>query len=228
MTPILQTLLPIVRHHGTKQATDFTQGNACISGSPGDELDAFLSNQGFDPATMLTADRDLLYDAYLDGWDGFFRQRLALPSPVAAAASLGGPEAIRPPVGESPSQGPDVVPRKVLMEFLKVMDASYGRWHPNHEDACWKAIQILRQHASAPDLQSVPSDSSTSARDALLVECREVLEKLIPISGCFCKECWNRGCGRSYGSTCSCDCHTFHCPERDAAKDTLEDLTSVQ
>ncbi len=88
MTPILQTLIPLAKRHGTKQATDFTQGNDCISGSPGDELDAFLSNQGFDPTTMEAADRDLLYDAYLDGWDSFFRQRLSLQSVPSDSAGL--------------------------------------------------------------------------------------------------------------------------------------------
>jgi hypothetical protein len=43
----------------------------------------------------------------------------------------------------------DVVPRKVIRDFIEVMDRSYGRWMPKDEDACFDAIQTLRQHATA-------------------------------------------------------------------------------
>lgn len=65
MTPILQTLIPLVTSYGTHKAVQFLEGAEELAFAD-DDLTSFLARRGVEWDQLETADQDSLRDAYLE------------------------------------------------------------------------------------------------------------------------------------------------------------------
>lgn len=132
MTPILQTILPLVNSYGTVKALEWIEGREELA-IPDDDLTSFLARNDVEFDQLDGSDQDVIREEYLTAVATEVAKRLSLPVSVAPAASLtcvdgeGHPQEYNPPTAE-------VYERfKIWWEFYSP-DPGYGYSADSKED----------------------------------------------------------------------------------------------
>lgn len=85
MSTPLSDLLSLVAAHGKSQASAFNQGEQSFTGTPQEEIVEFVSRQDVEWDSLPIADRDRIYDEYIQAVQQEMARRLVSSDPVTSS-----------------------------------------------------------------------------------------------------------------------------------------------
>lgn len=151
MTPILETLLPLVADHARKQALGFLEGGEAIGGTVDEEIVEFLHRKGVEWDGLTVAEQDQTRDAYLCSFQSE-AARLFTRTETASHASSVVPAPLVPEVVKRAERAMETAVgmlRWAAQPSMKASPAKSQSWR-SHADELESALTALRNYSPAP------------------------------------------------------------------------------